>query len=327
MKIGDLEITAVSDGRMVYSEPKGFPPKDSPDFAPHKDYITPDGRYLADLGAFLVRTGGRVVLLDAGMGPAKCGPDCGHDHSHDADDVVFHQPVGTSAGLAQMLAYFRRAGLDDAALDERKAALSRQSVEYGHLGASLARLGVSPDEITDVVLSHLHCDHVGWVSRRGRSYFPNADIWAHQADVDYFLADPAPNEEMFKLMFGVDSTKERMAPALSQLKIWDKDMTVAPGIDLVWLPGHTPGSSIAIVSSGRDRALMLGDVIHCPLEVVDQEFAIMGDMDPALASRSKERVFQELEDPTVHASSTHFPDLRFGRVLKGEGKKMWNWSN
>jgi glyoxylase-like metal-dependent hydrolase (beta-lactamase superfamily II) len=325
MRIGDLEILPVSDGTMVVAESRALPFALRSGFDAHKDYLTRDRQMIAGLGAFLVRTGDRLVLLDAGMGPRHCGPDCGHDHPYDADDIIHHQPLATAEDQAACAAIFRQRGMSDDLIAQRTKALQASGTHYGELGQNLAGLGVTPGEITDVIVSHLHCDHMGWISRRGQSYFPNADIWVHQADVDYFLNGDPPDEDLFKLWFGVEHTKSRMAPAMSQIKTWDKDCTIAPGIDVVWTPGHTPGSSISVLSSGKARGMMLGDVIHCPLELVDDEFAIVADVDPALAAKQRERMKRELEDSSIHATSTHFPGLRWGRLLSAEGHRAWDW--
>ena len=200
---------------------------------------------------------------------------------------------------------------------------------FARAGAKAQNLdahGVKPEEITDVVLSHLHPDHMGWVTRDGKPLFPKAKLWAHQADVDLFLGNDSPDETSFKVMLGVESTKHRMAPVHDQIHSWQRDFTVAPGIDLRWLPGHTPGSSITVVSSGDERAMILGDVIHCPLELVDDDFAIMADIDPALANSSKAIVRYEIEGTNVHVSSSDFPGLQFGRLLAGTGKRLWSWA-
>jgi len=323
MQIGNLEIIPVYDGQMVFTEPPGFPPKDSPEFEAHRDYIMPDGRYLADLGGFLVRTGDRLVLLDAGLGPAD-------HHLHNCSDHncahAEYVPGNNVAGLERYREWWRSCGNSEERIDQIVAALKKQSVSHGFLAQSLSKLGIDPAAITDVVASHLHPDHMGWVSFAGSPFFPNADIWAHRADADYFLGDNAPDETVYKIMLGVDSTKERMEPVKNRLRIWDQDCTVAPGIDLRHMPGHTPGSSIAVISSQGERAMLLGDVIHCPLELMDSDFTIMADLDPSLAHKSKMLIAKEIEGTNTHVASSHFPGLRFGRLLAGQGKKYWSWT-
>ena len=210
----------------------------------------------------------------------------------------------------------------------RRAGLKQTVVQHGELERSLAGAGVDPHQITDVVLSHLHCDHMGWCSKEGRSFFANADLWVHEADAEWFLGEREYEETALKVMFGVDGTRERMLPALGQIRTWTNDCTIAPGIDVRHTPGHTPGSSIAIISSAGERAMMLGDVIHCPLEMTDEDFSMMADVDPRLAKAAKVALLNEIDDGSVHVASTHFPGMRFGRLLKDEtaGKRHFSWS-
>jgi len=320
MKVGDLEIIQILDGEWITPVAPGIPEMDAEEAAVHSNYLLPGGKSMAQLGAFLVRTGNQVVLIDAGLGPKDHGcahGNCGHAEHQQAAPVMAREDVEE---------FYRSKGASEAQVQWLADMISTQKLEHGWLGESLAKAGVRPDEITDVVLSHLHPDHMGWVARGDMPFFPKAKLWTHEADADYYLGANAPDETAFKISLGVESTKSRMAPVHNQLKLWDTDCTVAPGIDLRHLPGHTPGSSIAIVSSGEDRAMILGDVIHCPLELVDNEFAIMSDIDPAMAKRSKEILRKELEGTNIHVSSSHFPGLEFGRLLKGEGKRYWAWA-
>ena len=320
MNVGDLEIIQIIDGEWTTPVAPGLPEMNDEEREIHSRYILPGGKMKAQLGAFLVRTGNQLVLIDAGLGPhprACAEGSCGHTE---------HQKASTDFDVAGVETFFRSKGAPEAQIKWMINMLSVQVLEHGWLSDSLAKTGVRPEEITDVVLSHLHPDHMGWVARDGMPFFPKAKLWAHQADVDYFLGEAAPDETTFKVMLGVDSTKERMVPVHNQIQTWDHDRSIAPGIDLRHLPGHTPGSSIAIVSSGSERAMILGDVIHCPMELVDNEFAIMADIDPAMAKRSKAVLRDELEGTTTHVSSSHFPGLEFGRLLKGEGKRYWTWA-
>ncbi|HEY6868917.1 MAG TPA: MBL fold metallo-hydrolase [Novosphingobium sp.] len=320
MKVGDLDIIQILDGEWTTPAAPGLPAMDPEEAAVHANYVLPDGKMMAQLGAFLVRTGNQVVLIDAGLGPnddACSHGECGHAE---------HRQGKPGMARADIERFFRDRGAPEAQVAWFTDMLAVQKLEHGWLADSLARAGVRPDEITDVVLSHLHPDHMGWVARGGAPFFPKARLWAHQADADFFLSESAPDESTFKIMLGVEPTRDRMLPVHDQIQLWDRDCTIAPGIDLRHMPGHTPGSSIAVISSGEERAMILGDVIHCPLELVDNEFAIMSDIDPAMAKRSKDILRMELEGANVHVSSSHFPGLEFGRLLKGEGKRYWTWS-
>jgi glyoxylase-like metal-dependent hydrolase (beta-lactamase superfamily II) len=320
MKVGDLEIIQILDGEWITPMPPGLPEMSDEELAQHRDYLRPDGKMLAALGGFVVRTGNQVVLIDAGLGPAphSCeSADCGHDA---------HKGGGETQPIADFEEFFRQKGAPEAQIAWFKTMLEQQSLHHGWLPVNLHAKGIRPEEVTDVILSHLHPDHMGWVARDGTPFFPKAKLWAHQADVDLFLGKESPDETSFKVMLGVESTKQRMAPVHDQIHTWQRDFTVAPGIDLRWLPGHTPGSSITVVSSGDERAMVLGDVIHCPLELVDNDFAIMADIDPAMAKKSKAIVRDEIEGTNVHVSSSHFPGLKFGRLLAGKGKRQWSWA-
>ena len=69
--------------------------------------------------------------------------------------------------------------------------------------------------------------------------------------------------------------------------------------------------------------MLLGDAVHCPVELVDDEWGTIGDVDPELAKRTKETLARELEGTTTHISAAHFPDMQFGRLLAGTGKRQW----
>jgi hypothetical protein len=78
-----------------------------------------------------------------------------------------------------------------------------------------------------------------------------------------------------------------------------------------------------VISSGTERALLLGDVVHCPVELLDDEWAGMGDVDPALAQQTRVALARELEGSQVPAAAAHFPGMQFGRLLAAEGSRRW----
>ncbi|WP_054679782.1 MBL fold metallo-hydrolase [Microbacterium sp. No. 7] len=312
--IGDLEVRAVYDGRTRIKEPPGVSALPEEELADHRRYLPGDGGLDVWFGAHLVRTGDRVILLDAGLGP------------HEAPSRV-HVPDPGDRALAE--AYrerFRALGRADAEIERRLRGLAAETVEYGHLADSLAFLGVAPADVTDVVVTHLHCDHMGWVSHRDRPFFPNARVWAHEEDVAHFLGEHADDERHFMLMYGVAPTRERMEPVLSRLEPWSSDRTIAPGVDLVHAPGHTPGNALVVLSSRGERGIVTGDTIHCPLELTVPGFGINADVDRVRADATKRDLLRLIETTEAWVGSTHFPGLEFGRLGPAAGSpRRWEW--
>lgn len=193
----------------------------------------------------------------------------------------------------------------------------------GKLLESLSTLGHTPDEVTDVVFSHLHFDHIGWASRDGQIQFPNATYRCNRKDWDYFIIDRT-HQGPFTESLGISPFAEAwLEPVSERIELWDGDVGLLPGIDVRDAPGHTPGSSVVVVSSGADRALLLGDAVHCPAELLESEWELLGDADPALARRTREALAKEYEGTDVMLAAPHFPEMQFGRLLPAEGKRNW----
>jgi hypothetical protein len=71
--------------------------------------------------------------------------------------------------------------------------------------------------------------------------------------------------------------------------------------------------------------MLLGDVVHCPAELLSDDWEIIGDVDKQLAQRSREALARELEGSDIPAAATHFPGLQFGRLLVAEGRRRWRF--
>jgi glyoxylase-like metal-dependent hydrolase (beta-lactamase superfamily II) len=175
---------------------------------------------------------------------------------------------------------------------------------------SLAGHGVAPEAVTDVLFTHLHFDHVGWATQQGTVVFPNATYRCDERDWHHFVGpDPAATR--------------KLAPIADRMTFWDRSGPVLPGLDAMVAPGHTPGSTIIVLSSGAARAMLLGDVVHCPVELLDDEWAGIGDVDPALAARTRVALNREPEGTDVPVAAAHFPGLQFGKLLLADGRRRW----
>jgi glyoxylase-like metal-dependent hydrolase (beta-lactamase superfamily II) len=252
------------------------------DVAVHPEVLDEDGTVHIPAGCFLVRTPSRTILVDAGIGP-----------------VSVEYPQGMPRARAA------------AGEPEPKLAMG------GLLPEALRRAGAKPDEIDTVFLTHLHPDHVGWVAPERRPYFPNARIMFGAADWDPLVAGAVPGSPGFEILDGL-----RAMHGAGRTDPVDGDVVpVAPGLTARHSPGHTPGSYVLIVSSGTDRAYLLGDVVACPLQLTENDISFLTDMDPALAARTRESLLRELENQQAAIGMDHFPGLEFQRILTGTGRQ------
>jgi glyoxylase-like metal-dependent hydrolase (beta-lactamase superfamily II) len=268
MRIGDIDIHPLVDGTFRAS-PAYF--GDHARAKGHEDLFVRDGYAWLPIGCFVVRTGDRTILVDAGMGPAM------------RDD------------------------------GERRLLIG------GQLPLGLRALGIAPGDLTDVVCTHLHADHCGWLfDVDAIPVFSRAMIWFGAHDWDHFVADP--DVWMFEhIRRGFRAAHERG----DRLRPVSADTTIAPGVTLTMTPGHTPGHLSVIAASGGRRALLLGDAIVCPVQLDEPSWQSIGDVDPVLAQRVRERLFRELEDESTFGAGAHFPELQFGRVIAGRERRRW----
>ncbi|MGH9095067.1 MAG: MBL fold metallo-hydrolase [Acidimicrobiales bacterium] len=184
-------------------------------------------------------------------------------------------------------------------------------IEGGAFVERLSDLGVAPGDVTDVVFTHLHFDHIGWASDGDRPVFAHATYRCSEADWRHFLIDHRGPEA------------ELLAPIEDRFELWHADGTLLPGLDTRQAPGHTPGSTVVVLSAGAERAVLLGDVVHCPVELVDDEWDSLFDVDPELARRTRIALNRELEGTGTPMAAAHFPGLEFGRLMRGEGRRRW----
>ncbi|WP_067245677.1 MBL fold metallo-hydrolase [Microbacterium resistens] len=183
----------------------------------------------------------------------------------------------------------------------------------GDLPEHLRRQGVAPEEVTDVLFTHLHFDHIGWASVDGTTVFPRAVHRVHEADWAHFVDGPT----------AVDAAREKLDPVRERLELFSEDTVLAPGVDARWTPGHTPGSTVFVLSSGTERALLLGDVVHATVQFAERDWTVVWDVDPQRASAQRNRIADDAARDGDILVAAHFPDLRFGRILASGGSRRF----
>ncbi|MCW2756908.1 MAG: Beta-lactamase domain protein, partial [Nocardioidaceae bacterium] len=111
----------------------------------------------------------------------------------------------------------------------------------GVFRSALRALGVSREEITDVVFTHLHLDHIGWAVQEGVPYFPNAIYRCDSRDWEHFVSDDYVIEpwELASSRPEHDAARVRLGPLAGRMEFWRADQEILPGITAVDAAGHT----------------------------------------------------------------------------------------
>jgi glyoxylase-like metal-dependent hydrolase (beta-lactamase superfamily II) len=185
----------------------------------------------------------------------------------------------------------------------------------GMRGALLAR-GVDPSDITDVVFTHLHNDHIGWASVNGKPFFDNATYHCDKRDWDYFFTPdyPMPEWEQAFTDPAVDAAYVRLAPVKDRMHFFEGEDSVLPGIEAWEASGHTPGTTVLKLTSDGESALLIGDLAHTEPEFYDDNWDFASHTDSPKAMAAIERIRKRVYDEKLPFAAAHFPGMQFGRI-------------
>jgi len=167
--------------------------------------------------------------------------------------------------------------------------------QHSVLGESLALRHVSPAEVTDVLITHAHPDHVGGlVDESGKPAFPNATI-RMSASEWRFMQDQSDSRD---IAAAIRSKVEAFAPG----------ELVLPGIRSRPAYGHTPGHVMYELGYGGARLLDIGDVAHSSIvSLARPDWAIAWDQDKGLGARERRRELDTLAASHERMFAVHFP--------------------
>ncbi|MBW8303088.1 MAG: MBL fold metallo-hydrolase [Brevundimonas sp.] len=180
------------------------------------------------------------------------------------------------------------------------------------LGASLSAAGVQPAQITDVLISHSHADHIGGLAgAEGGLAFPNAVIRMSAAEWADLQANPGSLGPLI----------EAMKP---RVRTFEPGAEVAPGVTAVDLAGHTPGHTGYEIVSDGERLLYIGDAMHSSLISVQRPELVNGwDSDSAAAIRTRQGLLERGASGDLRVYGVHFPFPGLGRFQRRDDGFLW----
>lgn len=188
---------------------------------------------------------------------------------------------------------------------------SKGGPDGGKLAAALASTGITPGQITDIVISHPHGDHVGGlVATDGSAAFPNARVWFEPAAWQALKANPGSAP----IVAAIEPHYAPIAP----------DGRVAPGIRAVPIAGHTPGHIGVEIASGRARLLYIGDTMHHYVaSVAAPDLDMAYDEDGPTAKASRKALLARAADQNLRLYAPHFPFPGLGTIRHDGRSYAW----
>lgn len=200
----------------------------------------------------------------------------------------------------------------------------------GWLQENLKNAGLEPAQITDIIISHAHPDHIGGLTDKdGNIVFPNAAVYLSKIEHDFWMS-AAPDfskskikdEGLKKLV--VEVAQKNITALKSRLKLIEDGQEILGCIKIHLAPGHTPGHLVCEVFSGTENLFHLADLVHSAILVIENpSWGFEGDTDFNLAVKSRIRVLNELAGARSRAFSYHLPWPGLGHLRKKNKGFEW----
>jgi glyoxylase-like metal-dependent hydrolase (beta-lactamase superfamily II) len=187
-----------------------------------------------------------------------------------------------------------------------------------HLPANMAAAGIDYRAIDTVMLSHFHPDHVWGLMEKGTNdpVFHNAELVVNAVEYNWWT-EPGRVE---KLAEGRRPAGKRISEVFPKWKNWklvDDGADVAPGVQLLAAPGHTPGHSAYLVTSGKSQLLVSADIMYVPaLLAPHPDWQGSYDQDGPTAIDTRRRLIDRVIADKIAICGSHFPFPGSGTFVK-----------
>jgi len=210
----------------------------------------PDGTFPNGMNAFLVRTSGKTILVDTGLGK--------------------------------------------------------------NLLENLQSLGVSPEQVDVILITHMHGDHIGGMLKEDVVVFPKAEVYLPQPEHDYWMSDEAMNKVLESRRGGFMNARKVVEAYQNKLHLFQpaelgqNTTEIIPDIQGFAAYGHTPGHSMFMLQSNNEKMLIWGDLTHAmAIQMPYPEVAVTYDVDPKQAVKYRKEVLEYVSINKIPVAGMH----------------------
>ena len=195
--------------------------------------------------------------------------------------------------------------------DKMKSIYAMDNTEYS-IGMFLSQSGISYEDITDVILTHLHFDHAGGAVKQDGNgefvpAFPNAVYYVQEKQFQWAM-DPSDKDRASYM-------KEQFLPLrdAGRLNLLDGPEELFPGIELIVCSGHTPDMQLPLIHGNGEKFFFAGDLI--PLHShLSPPWIMSYDLQPLVTLEEKEQILNRAADENWLIFFEHDPDMSCCRI-------------
>jgi glyoxylase-like metal-dependent hydrolase (beta-lactamase superfamily II) len=183
--------------------------------------------------------------------------------------------------------------------------------------------GFDPAQVSTVIISHFHGDHINGLRRKdGAAVFPNAEVMVPAAEWAFWMDEGQMSRAPEGMRGAFQGVHRVFDPMAKDVKQYEPGKEIVPGVTTVAAPGHTPGHTAYMISSGSGKLMMVSDITNHPaLFVRNPDWAAVFDMDADQARQTRRRILDMAAAERTQLSFYHAPFPATGFIAK-EGDKF-----
>ncbi|RUO80486.1 MBL fold metallo-hydrolase [Idiomarina tyrosinivorans] len=269
-RVGDIEVTALSDGTVKLPVDKLLA-LDSDEVQQRLSWYYQQAPLETSVNGYLINTGDELILIDSGAG-SLFGPT------------------------------------------------------LGYLAKNLQASGYSTADVDKVFITHMHPDHLGGLVNEGKAVFPNATVYVEQHDADFWLSEEkmAQAGEGDKGFFQGAMAAVKPYQEAGQLQTFTAPAQLSEHVLAQKAYGHTPGHTVYQVTSGGDKLVVIGDLIHVAgVQFDDPAVTIAFDSNPNEARQARLAEFADAARNGFRIAGAHLQFPGIGRLRVDNKGYRW----
>lgn len=197
----------------------------------------------------------------------------------------------------------------------------------GNIASNLKASGYQPEQVSMVLLTHLHPDHAcGLRNSDGSATYPNATVHVPRAEAEYWLDEAlaATMPEAAQPFFRMAQTAVEPYVSRKRLKQYGRDTELLPGVRTVPTNGHTPGHNAYLFQSEGQDLMVWGDIVHShTVQFARPDVSIEFDVDRAKALATRKEMFNDAARNRFWVAGAHLPFPGLGHVRRDGAAFSW----